>query len=170
MIINDGTDPLIVSSISIIGTGFRLTNNESTITVQPGSSYNLRVQFLPTDAREYFGTLILTYDGNGSPTNISLMGAGRNNGNTFFLYQNNPNPVRAGSDVTIRYRLNNFRQVDLSVYDILGREVAKLLTNEDQMEGLHSVNFSTKGLASGVYFYKLRTFDYEGAKKMLIIR
>jgi photosystem II stability/assembly factor-like uncharacterized protein len=182
-IINDGTDPLVVSSISIVGTGFRLTNNESTITVQPGDSYTLRVQFLPTDARQYFGTLILTYNRSDSPTNISLMGYGLiEHGNTF-LFQNNPNPVRAGSDVTIRYRILTSRKVTLTVYDILGREVAKLLTNEEQDYGLHSVNFNTKGLTSGVYFYKLRVKDhsllgdpifnpqvYEETKKMLIIR
>jgi hypothetical protein len=104
------------------------------------------------------------------------------NSNTF-LFQNNPNPVRAGYDVTIRYRIMSYKKVTLTVYDILGREVAKLLTNEIQSEGLHSVNFDTKGLTSGVYFYKLRSEDYsplgdpiyrpqvyEEAKKMLIIR
>ena len=85
------------------------------------------------------------------------------------LYQNNPNPIREGYESTIQYRVNVAGETNITVYDVLGREVTKLV-NEYKSEGIYSVNFNTKGLSSGVYFYKLRAPGYEGLKKMVIIR
>jgi photosystem II stability/assembly factor-like uncharacterized protein len=89
--------------------------------------------------------------------------------NNTILFQSSPNPVRSGHDASIRYRINTAGQTSLIVYDILGKEVTKLV-NEHKWAGVYSVNFNTKNLSSGVYFYKLRAADYEGVKKMLIIR
>ena len=85
------------------------------------------------------------------------------------VYQNNPNPIQEGYESTIQYRINVAGETNLIVYDILGREVAKLV-NEYKSEGTYSVTFNTKGLPSGVYFYRLRAPGYEGLKKMVIIR
>jgi len=86
-----------------------------------------------------------------------------------FISQNTPNPIRAGYESTIQYRITTAGQINLTVYDILGREVRKLV-NEYKDEGTYSVILNTKGLSSGVYFYKLRAPNYEGLKKMVIIR
>jgi len=85
------------------------------------------------------------------------------------LFQNNPNPVQRGYESTIQYRLNIAGDVNLTVYDVLGREVTKLV-NEYKPEGIYSVAFNTKGLSSGVYFYKLRAPGYEGLKKMVVVK
>ena len=85
------------------------------------------------------------------------------------LYQNNPNPIREGYESTIQYRITTAGQTNLTVYDILGREVARLV-NEYKSEGLYSVTFNTKGLPSGVYFYRLRVPGYDGLKKMVIVK
>ena len=85
------------------------------------------------------------------------------------LYQNNPNPIRGGYESTIQYRITTAGQTNLTIYDVLGREVTKLV-NEYKSEGIYSINFNTKNLPSGVYFYKLRAPGYEAQKKMLIIR
>jgi photosystem II stability/assembly factor-like uncharacterized protein len=90
-------------------------------------------------------------------------------GSTTLLFQSSPNPVRSGYDAFIRYRINTAGQTSLILYDILGREVAKLV-NEYKSAGVYSVNFNTRNLSSGVYFYKLTAAGYEGTKKMLIIR
>jgi hypothetical protein len=92
------------------------------------------------------------------------MGDGSN-----LLFQSNPNPVRSGYDATIKYRLNTAGNINITVYDVLGREVAHLV-NEYKPIGVHSVNFNTKNLSSGVYFYRLRAPGYEGLKKMVVIR
>jgi len=84
------------------------------------------------------------------------------------IFQNIPNPVQSGYDATINYRLNNDGTINLTVYDVLGREVTRLI-NEYKVAGTYSVTFNTKGLSSGVYFYKLRAPGYEGLKKMVIV-
>jgi hypothetical protein len=86
-----------------------------------------------------------------------------------YLYQNSPNPVSEGHLAIIQYKIGTAGITSLTIYDILGREVAKLV-NEYKSEGIYTVNFNTKGLSSGVYFYRLRTPGYEGLKKMLIVK
>jgi photosystem II stability/assembly factor-like uncharacterized protein len=85
------------------------------------------------------------------------------------LYQNNPNPIQEGYQSSIQYRISKAGEIKLTVYDVLGREVAKLVDGY-KSEGLYSISFNTKGLPSGVYFYKLRAPGYEGLKKMVIVR
>jgi hypothetical protein len=85
------------------------------------------------------------------------------------VYQNSPNPIQAGYESTIQYRINVAGETKITVYDILGREVTKLV-NEYKSEGIYSVIFNTKGLPSGVYFYRLRAPGYEGLKKMIVIK
>jgi hypothetical protein len=181
-IINNDNAPLVISQISVTGNGFTIPNGEIPKVIQPNSSYDIVSQFLPTIAGIiYSGYVTLTHYESGSQTNIPIMGWGveqtisvkdpsdiMGDGSTF-LFQNNPNPIRSGYDAAIRYRINTAGQVNLTIYDVLGREVMKLV-DEYKQHGVHSVNFNTKGLSSGVYFYKLRTFGYEAHKKMLIVK
>jgi len=60
-------------------------------------------------------------------------------------------------------------QVTLKVFDALGREVAKLLDGKIN-SGEHSVVFDAKGLASGVYFYRLQAGQYFLQKSMEAIK
>jgi hypothetical protein len=55
------------------------------------------------------------------------------------------------------------------VYDILGREVEKLV-NEVRQPGAYTVSFNGKGLASGVYFYQLTAGRFIETKKLLLLR
>ncbi len=106
------------------------------------------------------------------------------NGSTpksFKLYQNYPNPF--GGDfssgkpaTTIRYSIpvvgtahELSLQIQLTVYDLLGRKVATLI-NERQSSGLHSVQFNAKDLPSGFYFYTLRAGNFSLTKKMILVK
>jgi hypothetical protein len=85
----------------------------------------------------------------------------------FALAQNYPNPFNPSTDIS--YTLKNSGQVRLSVYDILGREVA-VLVNDIQAAGQHDVKFSANHLSSGIYFYKLQQANEVITKKMLLLK
>jgi hypothetical protein len=59
--------------------------------------------------------------------------------------------------------------VNLIVYDILGKEFEKLV-NGKQSPGTYEVSFDGSSLPSGVYFYSLKTESFSEAKKMLLIK
>jgi len=85
-----------------------------------------------------------------------------------YLADNYPNPFNAGTIVSYSIPQSDF--VDLTVFDILGKKVQQLV-NEFQQEGLHSVQFKTNGLPSGVYFYQLKVgINYSEMKKMVLVQ
>ncbi len=85
----------------------------------------------------------------------------------FTLYQNYPNPFNPTS--TIQFSIPSAQFVTLKVYDILGREITKLV-DEFKQSGTYTVIFNAKELSSGIYFYNLRTGNYSSTKKMVLIR
>jgi hypothetical protein len=86
---------------------------------------------------------------------------------SFTLEQNYPNPFNPNSD--IRYLISEFRIVRLSVYDVLGREVA-VLVDEAKQPGAHTVRFDASGLASGVYLCRLTAGSFVQTRKMVLAR
>ncbi|MCH7723900.1 MAG: S8 family peptidase [Bacteroidetes bacterium] len=83
------------------------------------------------------------------------------------LNQNYPNPFNPST--TIKYNLKENGYVSLKIYDILGREVANLIS-EKQIAGSYNVIFNADGLVSGVYIYKLKVNDFIEAKKMILTK
>ena len=55
------------------------------------------------------------------------------------------------------------------MFDVNGRNVANLL-NERKAKGKYSVVFNATNLASGVYYYKMKSIDFIEIKKMLLIK
>ncbi len=55
------------------------------------------------------------------------------------------------------------------VYDILGREV-KVFVNEQKNAGHYEVSFDARGLASGIYFYTIRSGEITQTKKMILLK
>ena len=88
-------------------------------------------------------------------------GSGKGGPMTFRLAQNYPNPFNPST--VIGYRLPAVSDVQLAVYDMLGRRVAVLL-NERQGEGEHRVQFDGSGLASGIYEYRLTARRTDGGQ------
>ena len=85
----------------------------------------------------------------------------------YSLKQNYPNPFNPVT--TIAYTLASTGNVKLIVYDILGREV-KTLVNEVQQQGSYTVSFNASGLASGVYFYRIKSGSFSDIKKMILVK
>lgn len=85
----------------------------------------------------------------------------------YMLYQNYPNPFNAGT--VIRYDMREAGEVNIKVYDILGREVRELV-NERKEKGRYSIGFTPNELASGIYIFSMRTGTYQNARKMIIMK
>ncbi len=85
----------------------------------------------------------------------------------FALHQNYPNPFN--STTTIEFEISERASVNLIVYDILGREIEKLVDKELE-PGRYKVNFNVVNLPSGVYFYTLKTAKFTQTNKMLLIK
>jgi len=86
---------------------------------------------------------------------------------TVTLYQNFPNPFNPAT--TISYRLPATSEVELVVYDILGRKV-KTLVNRRQAAGSYTVRFDASDLPSGVYFCRLNAAGKQITRKILLLR
>jgi hypothetical protein len=91
---------------------------------------------------------------------------------SFYLYQNYPNPFNPSTKIsfTIPATVSGGNQfVNLSIYDVLGREVARLI-NEQKVPGVYEVEFNAGNLPSGVYIYRLATQEHSSSKKLTIIK
>ncbi len=96
----------------------------------------------------------------------------------FSLHQNYPNPFNPGT--TIGFNIGGAKAgsggsdpatgwVNLSVYDVLGREVA-VLVNEKKVAGYYEVRFDASNLSSGVYLYRLIAGDYIQTQRMVLAK
>lgn len=89
----------------------------------------------------------------------------------YSLEQNYPNPFNPSTRIS--YSLAENGHVKLSIYNILGKEVA-VLVDRVQSAGTHSVLFNLdkngEALTSGIYFYTIKSGSFVSTKKMMIIK
>ncbi len=90
----------------------------------------------------------------------------------FALDQNYPNPFNPSTDIS--FALPNQSEVELNVYDMLGRQV-KSLVNEEMRAGYHTVIWdgtdnSGRSVSSGIYFYTIKAGDFSQSRKMLMLK
>jgi hypothetical protein len=85
----------------------------------------------------------------------------------FSLHQNFPNPFNPAT--SIRYDVPAGGPVELTVYDILGREVA-VLVKEFRNAGTYTAEFNAGALASGIYLYRLSAGGAHAVKKMMLVK
>ncbi len=83
------------------------------------------------------------------------------------LAQNFPNPFNPTT--TIQFVLPRSDRVVLRVYNTIGQEVATLV-DRVEVAGVHTAVFDAGSLASGLYFYQIRTSDFTSTQKMLLLR
>jgi hypothetical protein len=83
------------------------------------------------------------------------------------LLHNYPNPFNPTT--TIRFALPKVGVVKLTVFDIIGQQVA-VLVDQELMGGMHSAEWNAKGKPSGVYFYRLESGSFVETKKLILLR
>jgi len=87
--------------------------------------------------------------------------------NQYRLNQNYPNPFNPSTEIS--FSLAKSEKVKLTVYNLLGKEVA-VLVNGMRNAGPQSVTFNAPNFASGVYFYKLEAGSTVLSKKMMLLK
>jgi photosystem II stability/assembly factor-like uncharacterized protein len=85
----------------------------------------------------------------------------------YFLSQNYPNPFNPST--TIKYSLPQTGRVTLSIYDLLGREVVKLI-DEEKPAGEYETKWNASSYPSGVYFIKMTAGQYSETRKLLLMK
>ncbi|OQY37688.1 MAG: hypothetical protein B6226_04920 [Candidatus Cloacimonetes bacterium 4572_65] len=151
-------------------------NNQEASTEWTEFSYNLSdfatqtirfaIQSVSEDAFMFLIDDIALSAPNGTPNN------GTDAVMTTILGGNYPNPFNP--ETTISYNMKNSGNVTIEVYNILGQKV-KTLVNENKTAGNHTVvwaglNDNNDSVASGIYFYKMRSGKYSKTHKMILMK
>jgi hypothetical protein len=153
-----------------------------------GSGLVTRIKaHMSANAVNHFSTTLLTLtkvianDPNGNPipidtTSFNLITDIPNESKTeptgFVLYDNYPNPFNLST--TIAFQLPQPSKIRLAIYDLQGHEL-RLLVHQLKSAGYHSVNWDGRDeagncVASGIYYYKLWTNQFNVTKKCLLIK
>ncbi|TSA23030.1 T9SS C-terminal target domain-containing protein [bacterium] len=85
----------------------------------------------------------------------------------FSLSQNFPNPFNPST--AISYQLAAVGFATLKVFDVLGREVATLVSG-NRAAGVHTIRWDAPSMPSGVYFYRLQAGNFVETKKLLLAK
>ncbi|MCL5019305.1 MAG: T9SS type A sorting domain-containing protein [Patescibacteria group bacterium] len=90
----------------------------------------------------------------------------------YFLSQNYPNPFNPAT--TIEYKLLKESAIDLTIYNIIGQEIRKLV-NMVQNAGVHTVVWDGRdnrgsAVTSGIYLYKIDVDNFSDTRKLVLLR
>ncbi|OGU63476.1 MAG: hypothetical protein A2W30_03815 [Ignavibacteria bacterium RBG_16_36_9] len=117
-----------------------------------GGKYSYRLKQIDTDGQfEYSKVIEINLD---APMKYELS-------------QNYPNPFNPVT--TIQFSMPEAGEVKLTVYNILGEQVA-VLVNENKEAGVHTINFNASELNSGIYIYKISAGNFSDVKKLMVIK
>ena len=83
------------------------------------------------------------------------------------LYSNYPNPFNPETNIT--FDLNKRENVQLKIYNMLG-QLIKTLVNSELEPGKYHFKFDGQNFASGIYFYQLKTGEFNQVKKMVLMK
>jgi phosphatidylserine/phosphatidylglycerophosphate/cardiolipin synthase-like enzyme len=86
---------------------------------------------------------------------------------SFKLYQNYPNPFNPVT--TIRFEVTRAQNIELKIFDILGREV-KTLFKGTTPAGIMTVDFNADGFSSGIYIYRIKGDGFTASKKLMLLK
>jgi hypothetical protein len=85
----------------------------------------------------------------------------------FSLSQNYPNPFNPSTFISFQLPVNS--HVTLKVFDVNGREVAKLIDGE-MTAGDHTATFAPRDVAGGIYFYKITAGKFSQTRKAILVK
>ena len=140
----------------------------------PVSDKIYRYEIFPVgNSQNYYYNNVIAHAGNtGIIVNLSTIPLSLNKlkgnlPNQYSLGQNYPNPFNPSTKISYDIPLSGF--VNLTVYSIIGEKVSQLV-NDFKSAGSYNVEFNSKNLSSGIYFYKLSSGNYTTIKKMILLK
>ena len=138
----------------------------------PDEAYRLFVEAVSQNGGTNTAALNHIIDNTGPSVPTSVNGEPVAVPRTFQLQQNYPNPFNPST--TIAYSVEQAGNVELSIYDLLGRKIRSLV-QESKPVGAYSVLWSGRDdagrlVASGSYFYQLRVGAFISTKRMLLLK
>ena len=91
----------------------------------------------------------------------------------FAIKQNFPNPFNPTT--RIRYQLPEQSNVTIQIYDIMGRIVRTLVTNQNELAGFHQLTWDATNnngdpVSAGMYLYVIQAGDFRDTKKMVLLK
>jgi hypothetical protein len=98
---------------------------------------------------------------------IGRVGIGEIVKGNYWLGQNRPNPAAQETQIDF-YLPESCRNVHLDVYNLAGVKVKTVLNNAFTA-GEHTITIDLKGLATGIYFYRMETEAFSATKRMMVI-
>jgi hypothetical protein len=153
-----GTGATIAATAVLQGTFMAGTQ----ITMAEGATLNGRALAVSTNV-----TLDQNVITNPGPVIATSIERNEEAANRVSLMQNHPNPFNPSTQISFSLPASSFTR--LSVYDLLGREVA-VLVDGPMSAGSHSVTFDASALTSGVYMYRIVSEGASASRQMLLIK
>lgn len=147
-------------------------------TIKPGESKAAQLSFNSGDLETgvYTAQMRVSTNNDGEnsfevPVTLNITSTVSNEDNqvaeTFELDQNYPNPFNPSTNIS--FTLPDVSEVNLQVYDMLGRSVATLVDGRLNA-GKHEISFDASALASGMYVYTIQAGNYTSTKRMLLLK
>ena len=112
-----------------------------------------------------FNNLLLLNPGNKTVTSKSQLNS--SGPSSFSLSQNYPNPFN--SQTVIEFSIPADAKVTMNMYDVTGKLISEIV-NKDMNAGQHKINFDSKSISSGVYFYTVNAAGFSKTLKMIVVK
>lgn len=123
------------------------------------------INIIDTGSASTKGMIYIIY-GTQTPI-IGIKETGNEVPSSFYLFQNYPNPFNPVTRIKFNIAKSGF--VNLSIYDITGKQSAVLVNNE-LGAGVYEYDFNASALSSGIYFYRLTAKGFLNTKQMILIK
>ena len=134
------------------------------VTVTGLSLVNLQTYYFSVKAEDGAGLISTVFTSNGQTVNLSATGIeNQTNSNGLVVY---PNPFTGSS--TITYQLTENSSIEISLLDVLGKEINLLKSNQTAGKHELAINSTDLGLAKGMYFVKMKTASSQKTIKVII--
>ena len=170
-------NPVRIDSIKLRTIYFQPSSLTMPQTLKLYDTLKIDLTFIPDAGRSYSDS-VTVYNNSSTPIyRISLLGTGVATSveeppdalvpNTPILSQNYPNPFNPTT--TISFSIPERAYVSLRIFNVVGREVAALVTGEVEA-GRHVRQWNAAGCASGMYFYRLQTSSFTDTKKLVLVK